>query len=84
MLPNRYHYYRVTVPGDAFNDIKEAAEAAINEARERAKLYITPALWSVHKHVSGVIGDSEITFVIRRKTRCAPRRPKPNRFAVKE
>ena len=41
----RYHYYDVEVPPDLSQDKEERADIAINQARERARLYITPCSW---------------------------------------
>ena len=59
-------YYTVKVPGDAADTIQELAELAINEARERAKLYCIPASWTPTL-VSGEVGDCEVTFRVCRR-----------------
>jgi hypothetical protein len=47
------------VPGDCADDIATLADYAINEARERARLYA----------VSGDIGDFNVKFRVRRMRR---------------
>jgi hypothetical protein len=62
-------YYKVAVPGDVFDELNAGtllAELAINEARDRAKLYCVPALWTA-KLISGEVGDYEIVFQVVRK-----------------
>jgi hypothetical protein len=42
----RYDYYTVSVPGEAYdNDEEKICQAAIDIARENAKLYCMPAHW---------------------------------------
>lgn len=43
----RYYYYVVDVPSDVCEDETERGEIAINQAREMAKIYHSPALWYV-------------------------------------
>jgi hypothetical protein len=59
-------YYTIAVPGDAFATLEEVKDQAINEARERAKLWCVPCEWSATV-VRGEIGDSEITVRVRRR-----------------
>jgi hypothetical protein len=56
------------VPGDCADDIATLADYAINEARERARLYAVPAEWSA-RVVSGDIGDFNVKFRVRRMRR---------------
>lgn len=62
--------YTVTVPGDVYGTDSDALERlsdlAINEARERARIYAIPAQWSA-KLVAGEVGDFEVTFRVTRK-----------------
>ena len=64
----RYDYYSVDVPGDCADDIATLAGYAINEARERARLYCVPAEWSAQL-VCGELGDFNVRFRVRRKRR---------------
>ena len=57
----KYDYYTVILPGDLFESMEEFKDYAINEAREKAKLYVIPCSWRV-KLISGEIGDWEIKF----------------------
>jgi len=62
-------YYRVSIPGDCADTIDELGHIAINEARERAKLYCMPADWRATL-VRGQLGDFEVTFrVVRYRNR---------------
>lgn len=54
-------YYTISVPGDCADSMQELGSIAINEARERAKLYCMPATWEA-KHISGQLGDWEVSF----------------------
>jgi hypothetical protein len=70
-----YNYYTVHVPGDLYDpdtELKDLAERAIEEAKERAKLVCWPCIWWT-KHVRGQPGDEVVTFVVVR------RRNKPQR-----
>jgi hypothetical protein len=60
------NYYTVNVPGDAFGTLEEVTDYAINEARERAKLYCIPCEWTA-RVVSGELGDFEIEVRVCRK-----------------
>ena len=48
-MKRRYHYYVVEVPTEAYDDDKSRCEAAIDQARENARLYCIPAEWRAHK-----------------------------------
>ena len=61
-------YYTVTVPGDAFETQEQAADCAINEARERARIYAMPATW-IAKLVKGDVGDWEMEYRVCRVRR---------------
>ena len=64
-----YDYYEVSLPGDIFDGedaLERLANLAIDEARERAKLYCIPAEWTAER-ISGEVGDFEVTFKVRRK-----------------
>ena len=64
-----YDYYEIAVPGDAFDGddaIQQLGSLAIDEARERAKLYCVPAEWT-SKLISGEAGDFECVFQVVRK-----------------
>lgn len=63
-----YDYYEIDVPGDCAGEIGELAEIAINEARERARIYAVPAEWTA-KRVSGELGDFNVKFKVTRKRR---------------
>ena len=63
-----YDYYTIDVPGDCADTIEELGGIAINEARERARLYCIPALWTA-RLISGAVGDWEVTFRVSRKRR---------------
>ncbi len=62
----KYDYYTVAVPGDLHDNMEALADQAINEARERAKLYAMPAVWTA-RHISGEVGDFEVKFRVCRK-----------------
>ena len=64
----KYDYYTVAVPGDCADTLAELADVAINEARERARLYAIPAEW-LAVVIRGEIGDCNVTFRVRRKRR---------------
>lgn len=65
-----YDYYEVEIPGDVFDgedSLEQLASLAIDEAREKTKLYCTPCVWTSEK-VSGEVGSSgDVTFRVRRK-----------------
>ena len=64
-----YDYYTIHVPGDMFvgeRALESTADVAIDEARERARLYCIPAEWTATL-VSGELGDWEMVFKVRRK-----------------
>ena len=42
-----YDYYLVEVPSDYSEDPEERENAAINEAKERARLWVVPCEWFV-------------------------------------
>lgn len=42
----RYDYYTIDVPSDAFVSEADAGHCAINEARDRARIYCMPCDWS--------------------------------------
>lgn len=71
-----YDYYTIELPGDMFGDLPKTewldrmANHAIDEARERATLYVIPAEWKVDL-VEGEQGDFNIVMKVRRK-RCKP------------
>jgi hypothetical protein len=58
--------YTVRVSGEAFDTIAAVLDAAINEARERAKIFAIPATWGATV-VSGKLGDWEIIVRVTRK-----------------
>lgn len=62
------NYYRVTLPGDLYDNIESLSDYAINEARERARLFCIPCNWT-STHVSGQIGDHAIVFRVCRTRR---------------
>lgn len=62
----RYDYYQIDIPGDLSDNLEDLANQAIVEAREKAKLYCMPALWTA-QHVSGEVGDFNVTFRVCRK-----------------
>jgi len=61
-----YDYYIIDVPGDCANTIEELGDIAINEARERAKLYCIPCDWCATA-ISGEVGDFNVRFKVRRR-----------------
>lgn len=70
-----YDYYTVSVPGDVYDPEDPASmeclgDLAIEEARNRTKLYCSPALW-VAERIKGELGDYEVTFRVRRTRRKA-------------
>lgn len=54
-------YYTVRLPGDACDSLDDLSSMAINEAKERAKLYCVPAMWTV-KVLAGEVGDWEVSL----------------------
>jgi hypothetical protein len=69
MVRYQYDYYRVAVPGDMFDGddaVRRLGEVAIDEARERATLYVMPASWTATR-VAGDVGDLEVVFRVVRK-----------------
>lgn len=66
-----HDYYEVSLPGDWADTLDQLASHAIDEARERTRIYATPATWRAF-HVRGEIGDSEVVFKV-----CRIRRRKP-------
>lgn len=54
------NYYKVAVPTDAFETDQERANYAIDEARERARLYCIPATWTAKK-----IGENALETIFR-------------------
>ncbi len=63
IITNRYI---VQIEGDAANSMEELGSMAIDEARERARLYVMPAEWSA-KPIKGSLGDFYVTFQVTRK-----------------
>lgn len=64
-----YDYYEISIPGDVFDGedaLERLSHLAIDEAKERAKLYCLPAEWSAER-ISGEVGDFEVKFKVRRK-----------------
>jgi hypothetical protein len=64
----RYDYYTVDVPGDCADSVEELGNIAIDEARDRARLYCIPALWTARR-ISGEVGDFTVRFQVCRKRR---------------
>ena len=64
----RYDYYMIDVPGDCDDSLEGLARIAIDEARERARLYCLPALWTAVR-VVGDVGDLVVRFRVCRKRR---------------
>lgn len=65
----QYDYYEINLPGDLFDssDTEAFASQAIDEARERAKLYCIPATWTATL-IRGTLGESfEVTYKVCRK-----------------
>lgn len=63
-MPNKRltrDYYLVDVPGDAADTFDALGDIAINEARERARIYAIPANWTATR-ISGDIGDFVVRF----------------------
>jgi hypothetical protein len=61
-----YDYYEVDVPGECADFMEDLGDIAINEARDRARLYCMPALWTAEP-IAGDVGDFTVTFRVRRK-----------------
>jgi hypothetical protein len=61
-----YDYYLVDLPGDLDITYRQMSDHAIYEARERTRLYCTPAVWSAVR-IRGQFGDNTITFKVCRK-----------------
>lgn len=61
-----YDYYTIEVPGDIYPTLKWLGEVAIDEAKERARLYCIPCEWTA-THVRGKPGDAYVVFQVRRK-----------------
>ena len=68
-----YDYYTITLPGDMFTDLKDFGDQAIDEARERAKLFCMQCDW-VASHISGEPGDMEIAYKVTRRRRADAQR----------
>ena len=62
----KYDYYTVDVPGDCADSVAELGSIAIDECRERARLYCIPALWTALR-IAGVVGDWTVRFRVCRK-----------------
>lgn len=62
----QYDYYTCDVPGDCADSVEELASLAINECRDRARLYCLPALWAAVR-VAGDVGDWTVRFRVCRK-----------------
>jgi hypothetical protein len=56
-----YDYYAVNIPSDCTEDPEERADLAINEARERAALYVIPCEWRI------MSDDGENVRVVRKR-----------------
>lgn len=54
------NYYLVSIPRDFTEDVREACEQAIAEARERARKYFMPCNWEAKR-----IGHTPSNHVIR-------------------
>lgn len=61
-----YDYYFVDIPGDCSDEMTILAEMAIEEAKDKAKLYCVPAIWTSER-ISGEIGDFNVRFKVCRK-----------------
>jgi hypothetical protein len=55
-----YDYYTIAIPTDAFATKEEAGSHAIDEARERARLYCMPADWR-----AVLLSEGGLDFVFR-------------------
>ena len=68
----KYDYYEIDLPGDLEPDDDEWLERmgshAIDEARERATLYVLPAEWTAEL-TDGDANTYHVTFKVRRKRR---------------
>lgn len=60
--------FTIKIPGNLSNDWDELADHALHQAREEADTHVIPCKWSVG-HISGKIGDHEITFRVIRISR---------------
>jgi hypothetical protein len=47
-MPFKYDYYKVDIPDD-ITDPRERARLAMMDARQRARLWVIPAIWTVIK-----------------------------------
>lgn len=64
-----YDYYQVDVPGDCADTIQDLGHVAINEARERTRLFCMPCDWRATK-IKGEVGDFNVRFrVVRTRNR---------------
>lgn len=54
-------YYEVKLPTDLSDSLDDLSSMAINEAKERARLYCVPAEWSA-KLIAGEVGEGEVSF----------------------
>lgn len=61
-------YYTVELPGDVYDSLESLADLAISEARERARLYCCPAIWTATL-VSGEVGGASVVFRVKRERR---------------
>ena len=62
----KHDYYTIDIPGDCANTISDLGSIAIDEARERARLYCIPALWRASL-IAGNVGDWNVRFRVCRK-----------------
>lgn len=69
-----YDYYKVSVPGDVFQggtmpedeQKRRLCNCAIDEAREKARLYCIPCEWTA-EILRGEVGSWEVVVSVRRK-----------------
>ena len=62
----RYDYYMIGVPGDCADSLEELGGIAIDEMRDRARLYCRPAMWTAVR-IRGDVGDGTVWFRVCRK-----------------
>jgi len=58
----QYDYYDVEVYSDCADSIEGLADLAITEARERARLYCIPAIWSARLLAGGLESGDFVTY----------------------
>lgn len=65
-MPMTYDRYTVSIPGDLADNLEALGDQAITEARERARIFAIPAVWTATR-IKGDVGDNEVVFRVVRK-----------------